>query len=136
MLVVSSVTVPSRHFSIGSSKSITRHSRLSSAGQGKELPGYVQRQFEDYLKCGLLEHGSLCVKCDGCMHEHLVASSCKRRGFCPSYGARRMLESAAHLVDHVFANAPVRQRVLSLRIEDIDAPSFTRTEDYPHRGLP
>lgn len=23
-----------------------------------------------------------------------------------------------------------------LRIEDIDAPPFTRTEDYPHRGLP
>jgi hypothetical protein len=23
------------------------------------------------------------------MHEHLVAFSCKRRGFCPSCGARR-----------------------------------------------
>lgn len=25
--------------------------------QGRELPGYVQREFEDYLKCGRLEHG-------------------------------------------------------------------------------
>ena len=34
-----------------------------------------------------------------CAHEKLVAFSCKRRGFCPSCGARRMAETAAHLVD-------------------------------------
>jgi hypothetical protein len=38
-------------------------------------------EFEDYLECGLLEHGFLRVKCDGCRHEHLVAFSCKRRGY-------------------------------------------------------
>ena len=27
------------------------------AEQGRELPIYVQREFEDYLKCGRLEHG-------------------------------------------------------------------------------
>ncbi len=27
------------------------------AEEGKILPGYVQREFEDYLKCGRLEHG-------------------------------------------------------------------------------
>ena len=27
------------------------------AEQGRELPGYVQREFEEFLKCGLLEHG-------------------------------------------------------------------------------
>ena len=26
------------------------------AGQGRELPGYVQREFEGFLKCGRLEH--------------------------------------------------------------------------------
>ncbi|WP_249542844.1 transposase zinc-binding domain-containing protein, partial [Escherichia coli] len=36
-----------------------------------------------------------------CHAEHLVAFSCKRRGFCPSCGARRMAESAALLVDEV-----------------------------------
>jgi ribosomal protein S27E len=80
---------------------------------GGYLPGFVRQEFEDYLKCGLLEHGFLRVKCDGCRHEHLVAFSCKRRGFCPSCGARRMVESAAHLVDHVFPEAPVRQFVLT-----------------------
>lgn len=80
---------------------------------GGHLPSFVRQEFEDYLKCGLLEQGFLRVKCDGCLHEHLVAFSCKRRGFCPSCGARRMVESAAHLVDHVFPEAPVRQWVLT-----------------------
>ena len=60
------------------------------AAQGRALPGYVQREFEEYLKCGRLEHGFLRVRCDSCHAEHLVAFSCKRRGFCPSCGARRM----------------------------------------------
>jgi len=80
---------------------------------GGHLPSFVRQEFEEYLKCGLLEHGFLRVKCDGCLHEHLVAFSCKRRGFCPSCGARRMVESAAHLVDHVIPEVPVRQFVLT-----------------------
>jgi len=44
---------------------------------------------------------------------NMVAFSCKRRGFCPSCGVRRMVESAAHLVDHFFPEAPVRQFVLT-----------------------
>ncbi len=71
------------------------------AEQGKELPGYVQREFEEFLQCGRLEHGFLRVRCESCHAEHLVAFSCKRRGFCPSCGARRMAESAALLVDEV-----------------------------------
>lgn len=46
------------------------------AEQGRELPGYVQREFEDYLKCGRLEHGFLRVRCESCHAEHLVAFSC------------------------------------------------------------
>jgi len=40
---------------------------------GGYLPKFVRREFEDFLKCGLLEHSFLRVKCDGCQHEHLVA---------------------------------------------------------------
>ena len=82
--------------------------------QGKQLPGYVTREFDDYLKCGRLEHGFLRVRCDNCHHEKLVAFSCKRRGFCPSCGARRMVDSAAHLVDEVLPKRPIRQWVLSV----------------------
>ena len=28
------------------------------------MPGYVQQEFEEYLKCGRLEHGFLRVRCD------------------------------------------------------------------------
>jgi len=83
------------------------------AARGITLPGYVEREFEAHLKCGRLEHGFLRIRCEGCHAEHLVAFSCKRRGFCPSCGARRMAESAALLVDEVFPAQPVRQWVLS-----------------------
>ena len=83
------------------------------AEQGRELPGYVEREFEADLKCGRLEHGFLRVRCESCHAERLVAFSCKRRGFCGSCGARRMAESAALLVDEVFPEQPVRQWVLS-----------------------
>lgn len=83
------------------------------AEQGRELPSYVQREFEEFLKCGRLEHGFLRVRCSSCHAEHLVAFSCKRRGFCPSCGARRMAESAALLVDEVLPEQPMRQWVLS-----------------------
>ncbi len=73
----------------------------------------MEQEFEDYLKCGRLKHGFLRVRCDTCHSERLVAFSCKKRGFCPSCGARRMAESAALLVDAVFPKQPVRQWVLS-----------------------
>jgi len=78
------------------------------------LPAYVDQEFEDYLKCGRLEHGFLRVRCESCHTEHLVSFSCKRRGFCPSCGACRMNESAALLADEVFPERPVRQWVLSV----------------------
>jgi hypothetical protein len=84
------------------------------AAEGRPLPRYVEDEFEAYLKCGLLEHGFLRLKCDSCQAEKLVAFSCKRRGFCPSCGARRMAETAALLVDNILPQQPVRQWVLSL----------------------
>ena len=84
--------------------------------QGKSLPRHVEKEFEEFLKCGRLEHGFLRVVCDDCKHEKLLAFSCKKRGFCPSCGARRMAESAKLLVDDVLHGYPVRQWVLSLPI--------------------
>ena len=80
------------------------------AARERTLPAHVQREFEDYLKCGRLEHGFLRVRCA----ERLVAFSCIRRGFCPSCGARRMAEVAALLVDEVLPREPMRQWVLSV----------------------
>ena len=43
-----------------------------------------------------------------------MAFSCRGRGACPSCNARRMVETAAHLVDRVLPPLPVRQWVLSV----------------------
>jgi hypothetical protein len=86
------------------------------AQTGSGIPQFVKDEFEAYLECGILAHGFLRVRCAECAHEKLVAFSCKRRGFCPSCGARRMAETAAVLVDRVIPRVPVRQWVLSFPI--------------------
>ena len=76
---------------------------------GADLPQFVKDEFDAFLDCGILAHGFLRLHCGACGHDKLVAFSCKRRGFCPSCGARRMAQTAAHLVDHVIPHVPVRQ---------------------------
>ena len=83
---------------------------------GADLPQFVKDEFDAFLECGILAHGFLRLHCGDCGHDKLLAFSCKRRGFCPSCGARRMAQTAAHLVDHVIPHVPVRQWVLSLPI--------------------
>ncbi len=80
------------------------------------MPRFIKDEFDAFLECGILAHGFLRLRCGECGHDKLLAFSCKRRGFCPSCGARRMSQTAAHLVDHVIPHVPVRQWVLSLPI--------------------
>jgi hypothetical protein len=81
---------------------------------GEGVAGWVEEDFRAYLRCGILAHGFARVRCDDCAAERLVAFSCKGRGVCPSCNARRMVEVAAHLNDHVLPPLPVRQWVLSV----------------------
>jgi len=83
---------------------------------GTGLPQFVKDEFEAFLECGILAHGFLRLRCGDCAHEKLVAFSCKRRGFCPACGARRMAETAAHLVEQVIPHVPVRQWVVAFPI--------------------
>src|SRR6201993_4271368 len=80
------------------------------------LPAYVEREFYAYLQCGILAHGFLRLGCDTCPKELLLPFSCKRRGFCPSCAARRMAQTAAHLVVHVLPWVPTRQWVVSVPV--------------------
>jgi hypothetical protein len=75
---------------------------------------YVRQAFRKYLECGIFAHGFARARCDDCGHDYFVAFSCKGRGVCPSCNTRRMVETAAHLCDHVFPRLPVRQWVLSV----------------------
>jgi len=86
----------------------------SCAARGRTLPGFVEGELRAFLDCGILAHGFLRVRCDACRCERLVPFSCKRRGFCPSCGGRRMADTAAHLVDRVIPHVPVRQWVLTV----------------------
>jgi Transposase zinc-binding domain len=56
----------------------------------KGFPAYVQREFYDYLQCGILAHGFLRLGCDTCQKELLLPFRCKRRECCPSCAGRRM----------------------------------------------
>ena len=80
------------------------------------LPAYVEREFYAYLQCGILAHGFLRLGCDTCPKALLLPFSCKRRGFCPSCAARRMAQTAAHLVVRVIPWVPTRQWVVSVPI--------------------
>jgi hypothetical protein len=92
----------------------TFHAEAASLRDGEGLPRFVEQEFRDFLRCGWLAGGFARFRCAACGHDRLVAFSCKGRGFCPSCGGRRMAARAAHLVDHVFPDVPVRQWVLSL----------------------
>ncbi len=82
--------------------------------RGGGLPQFVVREFEEYLRCGILEHGLVHVECARCGHAIVCAFSCKRRGFCPSCLGRRMSDMAAHLVDELLPEVAIRQWVCSL----------------------
>ena len=89
---------------------------LDADPDAKGFPAYVQREFHDYLQCGVLAHGFLRLGCDTCHKELLLAFSCKRRGFCPSCAGRRMAQTAAHLVEQVIPWVPTRQWVVSVPV--------------------
>jgi len=79
----------------------------------RQVPGFIEKEFRSFLDCGVLARGFLRIACNTCRLDRVVAFSCKSRGICPSCGGRRMADTAAHLVDHVIPDVPVRQWVLS-----------------------
>ena len=81
---------------------------------GFGVPRHVERELRSYLRCGVLAHGFVRVRCVDCGVDRLVAFACKGRAVCPSCRGRRMADLAAHLVDNVLPAAPYRQWTLSL----------------------
>ncbi len=76
------------------------------------VPAFVERDLRKFLECGILAHGFARARCDKCGQDFLVAYSCKGRGVCPGCNTRRMVETAAHMVEHVFPAVAVRQWVV------------------------
>jgi len=45
---------------------------------GSSLPDFVKDESDAFLECGVLAYGFLRLRCVDCIHEKLVAFSCKR----------------------------------------------------------
>ncbi len=71
------------------------------------IPRHVEHELRGFLECGILACGFARAHCG---HDFLIAFSCKGRGVCPSCTTRRMAATAAHLVEHVFPQVPVRRQ--------------------------
>ncbi len=84
---------------------------------GRYLPKHVSKEFDEYLKCGILAHGFLRLKCEDCKAERLIAFSCRGRGFCPSCLGKRQALATEFLMEKVLGGLPVRQFVLSFPFE-------------------
>ena len=82
--------------------------------EGHPVPHFIKKEFEAYLRCGVLAYGFARVYCQECQYDRLVPFSCKKCGFCSSCMARRMSETAVRLVDSVIPEIPTRQWVLSV----------------------
>jgi len=82
--------------------------------QNQAVPNFVKREFEAYLRCGVLDYGFARVYCQECQYDRLVPFSCKRRGFCGTCLSRRMSKTSTRLSDSIIPKIPTRQWVLSL----------------------
>jgi len=80
----------------------------------RPVPRFIEREMRDFLDCGDPSRGFLFLRCPTCRFGRAVPLACKTRAVCSSCGARRMADTAAHLVDSVLPEVPVRQWVLSL----------------------
>ena len=78
------------------------------------IPKHVEKTFRKYLTCGVLCWGAGRCRCGTCGHDFLISFSCKKRGICPSCSQKRMVLTAAHLVDYVLPRVAVRQWVLAV----------------------
>jgi ribosomal protein S27E len=75
---------------------------------------YVRQVIYRYLDCGILHNGFARVKCRGCGHEYLLASSCKRRHFCPSCLEKRVVQFGEWLCEEDLKAVPHRHFTFSL----------------------
>ena len=74
----------------------------------------IRESVEEYLKCGVPEHGFAKARCASCGHSILISFSCKKRCVCPSCHQKRVLTFAEHLAEEVLEDVPHRQFVFTI----------------------
>lgn len=80
----------------------------AGAATSAGLPEFMKDKFDAFLECGILARGFLRLRCADRGQGEPVDFGCKLRGSCSSCAARRMPQTAAHLVDPVI---PMRRCV-------------------------
>ena len=89
---------------------------VAAAGDGAGLPQFVEREFREFLLCGVYEAGVARFQCEGCACEHLVPFSCKGRGFCQiPYSVRRISSRRSRPMKKSATNGTPSSRVTRLR---------------------
>jgi len=78
------------------------------------LRSHIEKVIYQYLDCGILHNGFARIKCHSCGHENLLAFSCKRRHFCPSCHAKRVIEFGEWLCGNILKKVPHRHFVFSI----------------------
>jgi len=94
-------------------KVVKKHFLTWTQKNDQHIPFHVEKEFHEYLKCGILAHGFAHAHCKSCEKNYMIPFSCKRRGLCPSCSTKRMVKTGAHLSIHVFPRVPFRQWVIS-----------------------
>jgi hypothetical protein len=89
-----------------------REGLLAAGEADAPLPKRLLHQARLLRGCGDLARGFSRVRCETCHEEVLVPFSCKGR-LCASCTSRRAHEAAAHLVDEVLPEVPIRQWTLA-----------------------
>jgi hypothetical protein len=84
------------------------------AAEGRELPGFVIKEFEQVTTCGDIKthHGEF--ECGKCSHRWKICLRCKRRGWCPACMTYRQINRTGFLQKRVIGDTPIRQYVLTL----------------------
>ena len=59
----------------------------AEAGDGAGLPQFVEREFREFLLCGVYEAGVARFQCEGCAREHLVPFRARGAGGVRAAGA-------------------------------------------------
>ena len=81
-----------------------------------DLPNFAAIELEEARSCGDPDQGISVLKCKGCSIQKYLPFSCKKRGFCPSCGIRRMNEKAIILGD-ALPQINYRQWVFSVPLQ-------------------
>lgn len=68
--------------------------RAAAVPTVKPVSRYIERNFRQYLACGIVADGFAWARCANCGHEFLGEFSCMGRGLCPSCPTPQMPETA------------------------------------------